>query len=514
MAKANIRPNIDEGGVGFGIGIGPFGISYNSKDGGTFGVDAGLIGIEYNARGGGELEYFGGTFRFEYERKGCTLIEKGFIGGVHATTDIRKVPNCDDQGKEAEENSEQPNQEPDAPDDLGEDGGLISEEEIPLPPGGGVPKGISIVFSSDYYFPKITYSQGPKCDDVLEYSYTTRHSGRDFRYSSGSPPYRIVRRTYTVPRRIFYQGSGSGISYCVPEDHMITLCIFLQLDAETGQSVAGGFQCHFSYELLARERGKHFNGKVEVYVNGVPLPEYLEALPPNKPPITKSKEQTKMDECCKSIKRIENALGVERLIKDKFIFPNELMIPGSEGAEYAEDYMGIYSRMISVINQAGFSPFRVELPTPADFPEDEEKPALSYPSQQAALQAVMSLLIENKIEQRRQSILQLRLARMAGRMYLTIGKIWYRVTAILDGLGIPVRRKRMQETLEFNLLESKKKPQGFKEGSDRLPEFKETEDELIDDFLQNSEHEFSIDVFKENEKDIRRWLIYLLSKKG
>ncbi|NEN90633.1 MAG: hypothetical protein F6K48_17645 [Okeania sp. SIO3H1] len=524
MAKTAIRPDIDDGGLGFDLGIGPFGISYNSRDGGTFGVDAGIIGIEYNAQGGGELEYFGGLYSFEYERVGCTLVERGFIGGVHVTTDIRKVPNCDDEQEKKSEKDTSSQEHPEK-----DDSGVISEDLIDFPSQPNKRFVVHFEYISDLYVRKKNENGREVCGSGWVFVREQRGSEFTLTYI-GEPHFYVLKVAQTIQVKTEWQRpSGHPVVRCLEVGETYNVTGWSVFEKETNRQMYGGFAVDntldyprqdvpgaptspvdFSIRNDRVSTRATVNLRLKITVNDKPLSKHWNDVPPNKPP-------TRIDmdkECCKSMKRIEQALGVERLLKDKFYVPNELMIPGSEGGEYAEDYMGIYSRMISVINQAGFSPFRVELPTPADFPEGEEKPGLSYPSQQAALQAIMSFLVENKIEQRRQSILQLRLARMAGRMYLTIGKLWYRVTAILDGLGIPTRRKRARETLEFNLLESKKKPQGFKESSDELPDFKETEDELIDDFLQNSVHEFTVDIFKEGEKDIRRWLIYLLSKKG
>ncbi|MGB3513091.1 MAG: hypothetical protein WBA93_28530 [Microcoleaceae cyanobacterium] len=591
MAKRSIIPNIDDGNIGFNYRLGPFGVSFNPVDNGTFGADIGIFGVKMNGYGGGSLSYLGGLYKFEYERKGCTLIEKGFVGGVHTTTDIRKIPNCDDDILQEEplEFGEEKTID-DFWEDYNEDDTLEDYSDLDVNPservlailnatvkvfsgkisssgdGSWYPSGYSVQTAS-------LQVEVPKGEDFFQFIKHAPAQGVEQRLSSTgfslSFEYKQVSTVFPAPEgetpnsEGTYESSWSsnfpynettgpdGNPWYPERDGVFFIesyrrnggVVFLStFDLLYSNIITRFFGYYGTFDSFLRKYKEKYpdfiNNKITNSIGFYSIPGFdinffsdrryivktnltlyneegeivkkKKSENPNKPP-----ERIDMDkQCCNSIKRIEQALGVERLIKEKFYVPNELMIPGSEGGEYAEDYMGIYSRMVSVINQAGFSPFRVELPTPADFPEDEEKPAFSYPSQQAALQAMMSFLIDNKIEQRRQSILQIRLARMSGRMYLTLGKLWFRVTAILDGLGIPTRRKRTKETLEFNLLESKKKPQGFKEGSDELPEFKETEDELVDDFLQNSVHEFTIDVFKKGEKDIRHWLIYLLSKKG
>lgn len=214
---------------------------------------------------------------------------------------------------------------------------------------------------------------------------------------------------------------------------------------------------------------------------------------------------------------MDRVLGVGRILSDKFPVPNKLLIPGATGNEITNDYTEIFSQLFTAIDKSTFnSPIAINVQDIDLTEAGDQSLNATAESLPTALEAMWQLMYETHAVAKANLEVSGRAGHMLGRLYRTVGRLWYATIAIIDGLGIPVRQKWIKIPIEFRLGLTKKQEKGFKPVKDeepKIPDFDETSETFISNLCENSEIQTKVYTFQENQLDIRDWLIKLIQKK-
>ncbi|MFO7145226.1 hypothetical protein B9T16_29245, partial [Arthrospira sp. PCC 8006] len=162
---------------------------------------------------------------------------------------------------------------------------------------------------------------------------------------------------------------------------------------------------------------------------------YQPEPPPSLPILRSDMLQPSCEDSTKMIREIHQALGVRKLLDKSFQVPSNMMIPEGKGNHANKDYLEIMSDLFKTIDNYGFdAPVTVTVQDTNKAQKGDQSIELKFSSLGAILKAQTELLIELKGDSANRLNIQVRLAYMMTRMYRTLAKLYYRTSAILDGL--------------------------------------------------------------------------------
>ncbi|WP_434222865.1 hypothetical protein ACOKW7_15380 [Limnospira platensis CENA597] len=285
--------------------------------------------------------------------------------------------------------------------------------------------------------------------------------------------------------------------------------VFNQIEPETGN--------YISHQLYQRY--------IDWLLYLVPLP-YTENLsepepPPSLPILPDDMDKNCCEELIKMTREIHKALGVRKLLDKSFQVPSNMMIPEGKGNHANKDYLEIMSDLFKTIDNYGFdAPVTVTVQDTNKAQKGDQSIELKFSSLGAILKAQTELLIELKGDSANRLNIQVRLAYMMTRMYRTLAKLYYRTSAILDGLGIPIVSKVVTLPIEFNVFGRKHwgAGQGFGKDAKKGQEPKldlndeDTTESMLPDLLEMHDYEVEVDEFRAKSNDLYEVLIGIAAK--
>ena len=198
-----------------------------------------------------------------------------------------------------------------------------------------------------------------------------------------------------------------------------------------------------------------------------------------------------------------------------YAISKNLLIPGAEGYDFTKDYLGIYTRQFSAIDNHGFSaPIVAKVQDANAAKEGDQTVELQINSLEAAIQTLLELAIENGGDIDTQTNILVRISYLLSRTFVLLSRLWHRATAILIGLGIPTDSSVETLDVEFDPF-AKRQFKGFGPDSPkgRLDLHEEdTTEKLLPDLLQMSKIQISVEKAKPKDT-VHKKLIQLLYKK-
>ncbi|WP_434222854.1 hypothetical protein ACOKW7_15030 [Limnospira platensis CENA597] len=248
---------------------------------------------------------------------------------------------------------------------------------------------------------------------------------------------------------------------------------------------------------------------------------YQPEPPPSLPILRSDMLQPSCEDSTKMIREIHQALGVRKLLDKSFQVPSNMMIPEGKGNHANKDYLEIMSDLFKTIDNYGFdAPVTVTVQDTNKAQKGDQSIELKFSSLGAILKAQTELLIELKGDSANRLNIQVRLAYMMTRMYRTLAKLYYRTSAILDGLGIPIVSKVVTLPIEFNVFGRKHwgAGQGFGKDAKKGQEPKldlndeDTTESMLPDLLEMHDYEVEVDEFRAKSNDLYEVLIGIAAK--
>lgn len=252
---------------------------------------------------------------------------------------------------------------------------------------------------------------------------------------------------------------------------------------------------------------------------------YVYNYKPEPPPSLPIMRDEMNKECCddllKMTREIHKSLGVRKLLDKSFQVPSNMMIPEGKGNHQNKDYLEIMSDLFKTIDNYGFNaPVTVTVQDTNKAQKGDQSIKLKFNSLGAILKAQTELLIELKGDSANRLNIQVRLAYMMTRMYRTLAKLYYRTSAILDGLGIPIISKVVTLPIEFNVFGRKHwgAGQGFGKENKKGQEPKldlndeDTTESMLPDLLEIHDYEIEVDEFRTKSNDLYEILIGIATK--
>ncbi|WP_434221779.1 hypothetical protein ACOKW7_21255 [Limnospira platensis CENA597] len=277
-------------------------------------------------------------------------------------------------------------------------------------------------------------------------------------------------------------------------------------------------KCYWLYEhgYFVGFYGKgHPNHSCKLINNYQPEP------PPSLPILPDDMDKNCCEELIKMTREIHKALGVRKLLEKNFQVPSNMMIPEGKGNHVNKDYLEIMSDLFKTIDNYGFdAPVTVTVQDTNKAQKGDQSIELKFSSLGAILKAQTELLIELKGDSANRLNIQVRLAYMMTRMYRTLAKLYYRTSAILDGLGIPIVSKVVTLPIEFNVFGRKHwgAGQGFGKDAKKGQEPKldlndeDTTESMLPDLLEMHDYEVEVDEFRAKSNDLYEVLIGIAAK--
>ena len=244
-------------------------------------------------------------------------------------------------------------------------------------------------------------------------------------------------------------------------------------------------------------------------------------LPPSLPILRDDMNKECCDDLIKMTREIHKALGVRKLLDKSFQIPANMMIPEGRGNHINKDYLEIMSDLFKTIDNYGFdAPVTVTVQDTNKAQEGDQSIKLKFNSLGAILKAQTELLIELKGDSANRLNIQIRLAYIMTRMYRTLAKLYYRTSAILDGLGIPIISKVVTLPIEFNVFGKKHwgAGKGFGKDNKKGQEPKldlndeDTTEAMLPDLLEIHDYEIEVDEFRAKSNDLYEVLIGIAAK--
>ncbi|MDT9200219.1 MAG: hypothetical protein P5687_19275 [Limnospira sp. PMC 1042.18] len=248
---------------------------------------------------------------------------------------------------------------------------------------------------------------------------------------------------------------------------------------------------------------------------------YQPEPPPSLPILPDDMNKDCCDDLIKMTREIHKALGVRKLLDKSFQVPANMMMPEGRGNHQNKDYLEIMSDLFKTIDNYGFdAPVTVTVQDTNKAQEGDQSIELKFNSLGAILKAQTELLIELKGDSANRLNIQIRLAYIMTRMYRTLAKLYYRTSAILDGLGIPIISKVVTLPIEFNVFGKKHwgAGKGFGKDNKKGQEPKldlndeDTTEAMLPDLLEIHDYEIEVDEFRAKSNDLYEVLIGIAAK--
>ncbi|NEP38560.1 MAG: hypothetical protein F6K35_04540 [Okeania sp. SIO2H7] len=134
-----------------------------------------------------------------------------------------------------------------------------------------------------------------------------------------------------------------------------------------------------------------------------------------------------------------------------YAIPLEQLFPGAKGYDFTKDYLGIYTRLFSATQRYGFdSPVYIKIKDANPALEGDQEAGYEIQNLAGAIEKLHYYNLEMRGDVDALTNISVRLGYLLTRSYQMMTRTFYRVTAILDGLGIPVRNKRITFPCEFD----------------------------------------------------------------
>ncbi|MGI0499927.1 hypothetical protein [Limnospira platensis] len=326
----------------------------------------------------------------------------------------------------------------------------------------------------------------------------------EMEYIEQNPGWHPQRHSKTVP--LF---DRSYIRPPRPINTLVRSIIVNQIEPETGNYIS--HQLYSKYMLW------------EFHLLYLPITGnwYQPEPPPSLPILRSDMLQPSCEDLTKMTREIHKALGVRKLLEKNFQVPSNMMIPEGKGNHVNKDYLEIMSDLFKTIDNYGFdAPVTVKVQDTNKAQKGDQSIELKFNSLGAILKAQTELLIELKGDSANRLNIQVRLAYMMTRMYRTLAKLYYRTSAILDGLGIPIVSKVVTLPIEFNVFGRKHwgAGQGFGKDAKKGQEPKldlndeDTTESMLPDLLEMHDYEVEVDEFRAKSNDLYEVLIGIAAK--
>lgn len=194
--------------------------------------------------------------------------------------------------------------------------------------------------------------------------------------------------------------------------------------------------------------------------------------------------------------------------KDKgYAIPMEQLFPGAKNYDTTKDYPGILTRLFSAVQRYGFdSPIYIKVKDANPAIEGDQESGFEVENLAGAVEKLLYNSVEIRSDVDVLTNLSIRASYLSSRIYQIAVRLWYRLTAILDGLGIATKRDTTEIPCEVNPLANVRFKRGFEDNNDDLDltpspsnldlHDDDTTEKMLPEFLKNSKIPQVIDRFK------------------
>lgn len=203
-----------------------------------------------------------------------------------------------------------------------------------------------------------------------------------------------------------------------------------------------------------------------------------------------------------------------------YVVPNEQLFPGGKGYQSTKDYPGILTRQFSATQRYGFdSPIYIEVEDANPAVEGDQEAGFEVENLAGAIEKLLYNAVETRNDVDALTNINVRESYLLSRVYQIVVRLWYRVTAILDGLGIATRQQKVDVPCEFNPFAGVQFKRGFRPSEDDddldltpTPDNldlhdDDTTEKMLPELLKNSSLPQSVDEFKKKTPSIFKLLL-------
>lgn len=262
-----------------------------------------------------------------------------------------------------------------------------------------------------------------------------------------------------------------------------------------------------------------------------PPPEEPEKPKEPEPPIPPEDPVT----CCdlepvmSMLRKLNQALAVDEVIGPGLELPNEWILPTGKGRSKMKNYLEIAVFLAKMQDHLGVHPLTVQIADLNAGQEGNQEFKKFYPNGTKAIQEILTILHDENSDSADRLNLQMRLAVLNTRIFLTVASISRSLRGVFQFLGVPIREKREAVPLPFDFAFGLRKNKGFsndakKDGEELERNMKKLQEELnkntenatealLAKFLADSDQPIGYETFDPNLPDLLDRLKQLLDKK-
>ncbi|MGB3511499.1 MAG: hypothetical protein WBA93_20130 [Microcoleaceae cyanobacterium] len=226
------------------------------------------------------------------------------------------------------------------------------------------------------------------------------------------------------------------------------------------------------------------------------------------------KKQKRGDEdmdkkCCQMIAQIYKVLAVDEMLKEGFSAPNRLMMEGATGDYLASDYLKIIEFQVRMADHLGIHPIQPDFGDTNLLEAGKQEVATKTVNAHAAIKEIL----ENSHKNNTGNEAILRVLTGFGialaQLLRSVTEAVERLRGTMDFLGVPLRDKKFTVIMPFNIKALYKEKIVKKGQGEEAVEVKEkalnTEEKLetlLPKFIQNSEQTFLYEGYNDDEPNL------------
>lgn len=511
----------------------------------TLGIGIAAVELDLIEINNSKVSYAFDTYSIEGERDGCTVVLTYKISGVTTHTEVRRIPDCD-------EDKEQEEKLPD--EDFEEPGSGDNDSTIEIP-GSPLDIGVFLVgVTQDAYVAGIAreymnaHSQRRKKTvtegEILEFTATriawkvilkekAQNQGW-YRPSSVHPEWIPVdlgeqSETSVENEMTFYQYDGYTINSTFynssSRGNIRNGFLYVGYAGQIQKVIKNQLPNVFSSTLIpATERYGGWNPPSPVDPLGVWFYysfSVIDSRPIKETPtrggingkqsgkIQKKKNKDMDEKCCEMIRQIYDVLAVDEMIDEGFSAPNRLIAMEGKGNYLATNYLKILEFQVRIMDHLGIHPIVAELEDTNLIKAGKQGLKPKTVNAHAAIKQILENSYKN--DTNNEAIL-----RVLGATDIALSQILRAVTEgvrklrdIMTFLGVPIKEKQFKIIMPFNVQalykkKTTKKKQDKKtvEVTEKVLNTEEKLETLLPKFIQNSQQNFLYEGYDDDQPNL------------
>lgn len=192
---------------------------------------------------------------------------------------------------------------------------------------------------------------------------------------------------------------------------------------------------------------------------------------PPKEPDPPIPPEDNMSNCCNlepvmsMLRKLNQALAVDEIVDQGLELPNEWILPTGKGHTKMQNYLQIAVFLAKMQDHLGVHPMTVQIADLSAGQDGNQEFKKYYPNGTKAIQEILTILHDENSDSADRLNLQMRLAILNTRIFVTVASIARSMRGIFQFLGTPLKEKRDVVPLPFDYTYGLRKNKGFSQNA-------------------------------------------------